>query len=96
MGGKGTLIVMIGFGISAKNFATSGALFVATSFISSGCQKKVNSDSQFGSGEEVISFISSASGSQKKENSEMGFGHGITGDVTIFVGDSMIFIEGAI
>ncbi len=48
MGTIGTLHVMIGFGISAENFLTGGALFVATSFDSSGSQKKENLEDGFG------------------------------------------------
>ncbi len=72
MGGEGTLIVMIGSGISAMNFSNSGAFFIAISFISSGSQKKENSETCFRNGDvetfvgEVISFVSSASEFQKK------------------------------
>ncbi len=68
--------MMIGIGTGAVNIATSGALFIATSFVSSGSQKKENSDSDFGSddvGEAVISFVSSASESHKKERPDSGF-----------------------
>ncbi len=95
MGGEGTLHVMIGIGTGAENFATSGALFVASSFASSGVQKKERSDSVFESGDvndvvifdgKAFSFVSSASGIQKKDRSEMGFVRGDTGDETHFVG----------
>ncbi len=96
-GGEGTLNVMIGFGIGAENFATWGALFVATSFDSSGSQKeKYSEDSSFGSGDvgdvvtfdrEVTSFVSSALEFQKKERLEMSFICGDIGDVMNFVGD---------
>ncbi len=75
---------------------TSGALFVVTSLVSSGSQKKVYSDSEFRCGDvgkvetfigAVISFDSSGSGFQKKESSEMGFMYGVTGDETSFMGD---------
>ncbi len=88
MGVIGTLHVMIGIGTGAVNIATSGALFVATSFVSSGSQKKENSDSEsiFEGWDEVIPFVCSASGSQKKEYSVMCFVRGVIGDETIFLG----------
>ncbi len=82
IGGDAIRETMICFGTSAENFAISSALFIAISFISSGCQKKVYSDSVFGSGDvdDVVtfdgvatSFIFSASGIQKKDRSEMDF-----------------------
>ncbi len=69
-------------GTGAVNSATSGALFVATSFDSSGSQKKEYSDSDFGCRDvgDVVTFIgdatslvSLASEFQKKDRSEMGF-----------------------
>ncbi len=94
MGGDGTLIMTIGFGFSAANFLTGGVFLVATSFDSSGSQKKDNSNSDFRCTDKVetfdgeaISFDSSASGIQKKDRSGMGFVHGVTGDEMIFVGD---------
>ncbi len=90
--------MMIGFGISVVNFATGGTFFVVTSFASSGSQKKVYSDSSFGSRDDedavnfdgdVTSFVSSALGIQKKERSEMSFICGVIGDVMIFVGDEI-------
>ncbi len=80
------------------NFATEGSFFIATSFVSSGSQKKVYSEVDFGcrdDGDEVtfvreaISFDSSASEFQKKESSEMSFIHGVTGDETSFVGGAI-------
>ncbi len=79
--------MIIGFGISAVNFATSGAFFVATSFDSSGSQKKENSESGFGCRDAIdavifdrdaTSLVSSASGFQKKERSETGFRRRVT------------------
>ncbi len=46
-GGEGILYMMIFFGIGVVNLATSGALFVVTSLVFSGSQKKVNSGSRF-------------------------------------------------
>ncbi len=98
MGGKGTLHVMIGIGMGAVNFATGGSFFVASSFISSGDQKKEYSGSDFEGRDvgdvviffgKVISFTISASGIQKKERSETNFVRGVTGD-------EMNFVEGAI
>ncbi len=75
---------------------TLGVLFVATSLVSSGSQKKVYSSSDFGrrdDGDALIldrkstSFMFSASGIQKKERSVMGFIHGDTGNEEIFIGD---------
>ncbi len=82
MGGEGTLHVTIGIGTGAENFTISGAFFVVISLASSDSQKKVSSDSVFGSGDvseeetfigEAFSFMFSASGIQKKDKSEMGF-----------------------
>ncbi len=90
--------MMIGFGFSAENFLTLGALFVATSFVSSGSQKKENSDSSFRSGDvgevvtfdgDAISFVSSASGFQKKDRSVMDFVCRDTGDEMNFVGGAI-------
>ncbi len=87
--------MMIGFGISEVNFATEGLFFVAISFASLDSQKKENSDSSFGHGDdgdalilvrEAISFMFSASGIQKKDRSETG---GVTGDETSFVGGAI-------
>ncbi len=73
---------MIGIGTGDENFAISGTLFVVSSFISSGCQKKENSDSVFSCGDvgdvgtlegEVTSFVFLALGIQKKDRSEMDF-----------------------
>ncbi len=104
-------VSMIGEGVGVENSSTGGDFFVfffnffdffdfnflvATSFVSSGIQKKVSSGSVFESGEvddvvtfigEAMSYVSSVSGFQKKERSVMGFVCGITGDETIFVGD---------
>ncbi len=64
------------------NFATSGALFVTTSSIPLGVQKKESSETKFGIGDvddvgtfegEATSFVYSASRSQKKDRSEMDF-----------------------
>ncbi len=97
IGGIGTLIMMIGFGFSVVNFST-GALFVATSLVSLGSQKKDNSDSGFRCRDadevetfdgEAFSFESSASGFQKKESSEMGFVRGVTGEETTFLGGAI-------
>ncbi len=80
--------------MGAENFATLGALFVATSVVSSGVQKKEYSGSSFGGKDvgdavtfvgETISFKFSALGIQKKESSETSFEHGVTGDETSFV-----------
>ncbi len=82
----------IGIGTGAMNFVTSGTFFVASSFASSGVQKKESSETRFrigDVGDEVISFVSSASGSQKKERSEMGFVQGDTGDETSFLGGTI-------
>ncbi len=93
-----TLHEMIGFGTGAVNFSTSGAVFVATSFVSSGSQKKENSDSSFGRGDdgdalifigEATLFMSSVSGFQKKDSSVMGFISGDTGEVMNFVGEAI-------
>ncbi len=98
MGGDATLNVTIGFGTGAENFLNSGAFFIAISFISSGTQKKENSESDFGRRDdrdgvtfdgEAISFMSSASGFQKKDRSEMDFIHGITGDEMTFMGGAI-------
>ncbi len=65
---------------------------MATSSASSGVQKKVSSESDFGCGDvkdEVISFVSSASESQKKEISETGFVHGVTGEEMTFMGGAI-------
>ncbi len=85
MEGEGTLHVMIGIRMGAVNFATSGALFVATSFASLGVQEKEYSedgvecrdviDVEILEGEATL-FMSSVSGIQNKERSEMGFVHG--------------------
>ncbi len=81
-GAEGTLHVMNGIRTGAGIFATSGALFVATSLESLGSQKNENSESGFGCGGtrdvvifdgEATLFISSASGFQKKENSDVTF-----------------------
>ncbi len=87
------------FGTGAENFVTSGALFVVTSLVSSGSQKKVYSeDSDFGSRdvgdvvtfiEEAISSVSSASGFQKNDRSEIDFVCGATGDEMSFVEEAI-------
>ncbi len=88
------MYVMIGTG--AEIFAIAGTFFVVTSFVSSGVQKKENSDDCLrcrDDGDEVtfdgeaISFDSSASEFQKKESSETSFIHGVTGDEMSFVGE---------
>ncbi len=97
-----TLHEMIGIGTGAANFAISGAFFVATSsassFISSGCQKKVYSETRFGIGDvgdvgtlegEGTLFMSSVSGIQKKDRSVMGFMRGVTGDEMTFLGGAI-------
>ncbi len=98
MGGEETLHEMIVFGIGVVNLVTLGALFVMTSFASSGSQKKEYSVSSFRCGDdedaetfnrEVISFVSSASGSQKKVRSEMGFVQGVTGEEMTFLGGAI-------
>ncbi len=86
IGDEGTVYVMIGIGMGAANFAISGAFFVVISSVFLGSQKKVNSESDFGCGDEVISFISSASGFQKKDRSETDFVRGITGEEMTFLG----------
>ncbi len=98
MGGDGTLNVTIGIGMGAVNFAIGGSFFVASSFISSGDQKKEYSGSVFGSRDvddveildgEATLFISSASGFQKKDRSETDFVSGVTGDEMNFVGGAI-------
>ncbi len=93
-GAVGTLQETIGFGMGTENFATSGALFVATSFTSSGTQKKENSETRFrigdvddvGALERGASYVFSASGFQKNERSETAFVSGDTGDEITFLG----------
>ncbi len=84
---------MIFFDVKEQQITSKGTL--SACFCSSGSQKKVNSDSAFGSGDvieavildrEVILYVFSASGFQKKERSETGFVHGVTGDEMSFVG----------
>ncbi len=95
--GVGTSHVMIGMGTGAVNFSTSGALFVATSFISSGSQKKENSDFGFRCDAnevetfdgEAFSLESSASGFQKNKRLETAFVHGDTGDEMTFLGGAI-------
>ncbi len=91
MGAVGTLQMMIGFRVSVENFVTGGSFFVVTSLVSSGSQKKDNSNSYFRCRDadevetfdsEAISFLSSASGIQKKESLETDFIRGVTGDET--------------
>ncbi len=99
IGTVGTLHVMIIFGISVESFVTGGSFFVATSFISLGCQKnEYSDDSDFGCGEvgdvvtfdgEAISFMFSTLESQKKERSETGFVCGVAGVAVIFVRGAM-------
>ncbi len=73
----------------------SGTLFVVTLFVSSGFQKKENSEICFRRGDVVILdgdvtlFMSSASGFQKKNRSETGFVRGVTGDEMNFVGGAI-------
>ncbi len=90
--------MMIGIGMGAENFLISGTFFVAISFVSSGVQKKENSDSVFRCGDvgdamilvrEAISYAFSASGIQKKDRSETGFVHRDTGDEMNFVGGAI-------
>ncbi len=80
------------------NFGISGTFFVATSFASSGVQKKVYSEMRFRIRDvddvetfegEATSFVSSTSGFQKKDSSEMGLVHGDTGDEMIFLGGAI-------
>ncbi len=83
--------MMIGFGISAENFLISGTFFIATSFASSGSQKKEYSEVDFGCVDavtfigEVTSFFSSTSGLQKKDRSETSFIRRGTGNVETFI-----------
>ncbi len=88
-------VSMIGFGVGVENFSTGGTFFISTSFVSSGSQKKENSDSDFrrrddGNGVtfvgEAISFVSSVSGFQKNDRSETDFVHGVTGEEMTFLG----------
>ncbi len=53
MGGDATLNVTTGFGRGAENFVSSGALFIATSLVSSssGSQKKESSETCFRHGD---------------------------------------------
>ncbi len=87
--------MMNGIGMGAENFSTGGVLFVATSFVSSGSQKKEYSEVDFGCIDavtfigEVTLFFSSASRFQKKERSEMDFVHGDTGDEMSFVEEAI-------
>ncbi len=68
---------------------------MVTSLVFSGSQKKVSSDSVFGSGDavildgEVTSFVHSASGSQKKDKSVTDFVRGDTGDEMSFMGGAI-------
>ncbi len=82
IGGEGTVHVMIRIRTGAENFATSGALFVATSFASLGVQKKVYSEDGVGCRDvidveilegEATLFMSSVSGIQKKGEIRDGF-----------------------
>ncbi len=96
IGGEGTVHVMIGIRMGAENFATLGALFVVTSFVSSGVQKKVYSEDgvrcRYVVAVETFegkasSFMFSVSGNQKKDRPETGFVHGDTSDEMSFIGD---------
>ncbi len=90
--------MMIGFGISGVNFVTEGSFFVVTSFVSSGSQKKVYSEVDFGCrhvedavifDEEMTWFVFLASGFQRKDRSETSFIRGVTGDEMSFVGGAI-------
>ncbi len=80
------------------SFATGGSFFVASSFISSGDQKKEYSGSVFGSGDvddveildgEATLFMSSTSEFQKKDRSETDFMRGVTGEEMTFMGGAI-------
>ncbi len=87
--------MMIGIRTGAANFATSGAVFVVTSPVSLDSQKKDNLEMRFGSGDEVISFVSSASWFQKKESLDSVFESGDVDDVVIFDGKAFSFVFSA-